>query len=80
VKKSKGHIMKIVYLTPKSLFPTSLQSDTIFGAICVGLKEIYGVDELTEMLGLFNDGTIPFILSISTTSFQNQSLSHSRRL
>lgn len=52
-----------VYLTPKSLFPTSLPSDTIFGAICVGLKEIYGVDELTEMLALFNDGTIPFILS-----------------
>ncbi len=52
-----------VYLTPKSLFPTSLPSDTIFGAICVGLKEIYGVDELSEMLGVFNDGTIPFILS-----------------
>lgn len=52
-----------VYLTPKSLFPTSLPSDAIFGAICVGLKEIYSVDELTEMLGLFNDGTIPFILS-----------------
>ncbi|KAF5434828.1 CRISPR-associated protein Csm4 [Candidatus Methanophagaceae archaeon] len=56
-------MMEIVYLTPKSLFPTSLPSDTIFGAICVGLKEIYGVDELTEILGLFNDGTIPFILS-----------------
>jgi len=52
-----------VYLTPKSLFPTSLPSNTIFGAICIGLKEIYGDEELKKMLALFSEGTIPFILS-----------------
>ena len=55
--------MNVVYLKPKSLFPTNLPSDTIFGAICVAIKEIYGEDELDSMLGLFNGKNNPFVLS-----------------
>ncbi|MFZ2071653.1 MAG: type III-A CRISPR-associated RAMP protein Csm4 [Halobacteriota archaeon] len=55
--------MDIVYLKPKSLFPTNLPSNTIFGAICIAIKEIYGEDELDRILDLFDDESNPFVLS-----------------
>lgn len=55
--------MDVVHLKPKSLFPTNLSSDTIFGAICVAIKEVYGEDELDRMLDLFDGKSNPFVLS-----------------
>lgn len=55
--------MEIVYLKPKSLFPTNLPSNMIFGAICVAIKEIYGEDGLDQMLDLFDGKNSPFVLS-----------------
>jgi CRISPR-associated protein Csm4 len=55
--------MEIVYLKPKSLFPTNLPSNMIFGAICVAIKEIYGEDGLDQMLDLFDGENNPFVLS-----------------
>lgn len=55
--------MDIVYLDPISLFPTDLPSNRIFGAICIGMRELYGDAELSLMLKEFRDGSVPFILS-----------------
>jgi CRISPR-associated protein Csm4 len=55
--------MEIVYIRPKSPFPLDLPSNKIFGAICVGIRAIYGEEELNEMLSLFHGNDIPFIIS-----------------
>ena len=55
--------MEIVYIQPKSCFPLDLSSNKIFGAICVGIRAIYGEEELNEMLSLFHGNDIPFIIS-----------------
>jgi len=60
--------MKIVYLKPKSSFiGEQLHSDTLFGAICWGIRQIYGEDELVEMLSRFDRGSEdfnpPFLIS-----------------
>ncbi|HID71426.1 MAG TPA: type III-A CRISPR-associated RAMP protein Csm4 [Thermoplasmata archaeon] len=51
---------KIVYIRPKSIFP-DLSSNTIFGAICSALKELYE-GEPEEMIGKFKEKP-PFLLS-----------------
>jgi len=63
-----GNKMKIVYLKPKSSFMgEQLHSDTLFGAICWGIRQIYGEDELVEMLSRFDLGSKdfdpPFLIS-----------------
>lgn len=40
---------KIIYIKPESSFP-SLHSDRLFGAMCVAIKDIYGENELQEIL------------------------------
>ncbi|MEA3325659.1 MAG: type III-A CRISPR-associated RAMP protein Csm4 [Euryarchaeota archaeon] len=55
--------MDTVYLDLLSPFPIDLQSNRIFGAICVGMNELYGDDELSSMLEQFRGGSAPFILS-----------------
>lgn len=55
--------MDTVYLDPLSLFPTDLPSNRIFGAICVGMNELYGDSELSSMLEQFREGSAPFVLS-----------------
>ena len=55
--------MDTVYLDPLSPFPTDLPSNRIFGAICVGMNELYGDGELSSMLEQFRGGSAPYILS-----------------
>ncbi len=55
--------MDTVYLDPLSALPTDLPSNRIFGAICVGMNELYGDGELSSMLEQFRGGSAPFILS-----------------
>lgn len=50
-----------VHIKPKSAFP-SLHSDTIFGAFCVAIKEIYGEERIAEILGKFKK-LPPFLVS-----------------
>ncbi len=45
--------MKIVYLKPKSSFRNNLRSDTLWGLLCWGIKNIFGEDKLTEFLSSY---------------------------
>jgi CRISPR-associated protein Csm4 len=40
----------IVYLKPKSLFPRSIPSDTLVGAIYYGISEIYGQESINDFI------------------------------
>jgi len=60
--------MKIVYLKPKSSFlGEQVHSDTLFGALCWGVRQIYGKEKLEEMLSRFDRTSKkfnpPFLLS-----------------
>lgn len=41
---------EIIYLKPKSLFPSIIHSDTLMGAICYGISEIFGKEEVKEFI------------------------------
>lgn len=52
----------IIYIKPKSLFPT-LHSDTIFGAIISAASQLY-IEQLPELINKFKgDETAPFLIS-----------------
>lgn len=51
----------IVNIIPKSIFP-SLHSDTLFGAICFAMEQIYGEEKLIDIIKKFSDKP-PFLLS-----------------
>ena len=59
--------MKIyqIKLTPMSSFQGFPSSDTLFGAVCWGIKWMYVESRLTEILQGFQDNTPKFILSSS---------------
>ncbi len=62
----------IFYLKPKGTFiETFPQSDTLFGALCWGIKLLYSEDRLKTMLGKFLAGTPPFLLSSSFPYIEN---------
>lgn len=52
----------IIRLVPKSSFEVELHSDTLFGAICWGIRTLFGEDKLCSVLKDFNSSP-PFILS-----------------
>lgn len=53
----------IVRLIPRSAFEPALHSDTIFGAICWGIRTLFGLERLRDTLAGFRDGGPPFLLS-----------------
>ncbi|MFQ6056976.1 MAG: hypothetical protein ACE5J3_13470, partial [Methanosarcinales archaeon] len=55
-------MIQCIYLKPRSAFPYPLHSDTIFGALCVGIQELYGNDKLENLLNNF-ENAIPFLVS-----------------
>lgn len=56
--------MEAVYLKPKSYFIHSFpHSDTLFGAICWGIRLLYGESTLKGILASFANGSPPFLLS-----------------
>lgn len=66
-----GTYMKVVYLDPRTSFKGErISSDTLFGAICWGIRSLYGKSLLEELLEEFRGGNPPFILS-STYPFQD---------
>ena len=58
----------IIYLQPRSLFPT-LHSDTIFGALIYATKQIYP-EIFLEMLEKFKNGNPPFLVSSAYPYFE----------
>lgn len=64
--------MIIFYLKPKSSFIETLpQSDTLFGAICWGIKLLYSEKRLKRLLDKFSEGEPPFLLSSSFPYIEN---------
>jgi len=63
--------VKIIYLTPRTSFRNPLRSDTLFGLLVWGIKQIYGDDAVNETIALFNGGDPPFLLS-SAMPFLNE--------
>jgi len=65
--------MKVVYLEPKSSFigerikssfiGERIHSDTLFGAICWGIRQVYDKETLEDILRKFKKGEPPFLLS-----------------
>lgn len=52
----------IIHLEPQSSFETTLHSDTLFGAICWGIRMLFGENKLLETLEAFSTDP-PFFLS-----------------
>jgi CRISPR-associated protein Csm4 len=52
----------IVHIKPKSAFSGALHSDTLFGALCVAIRHVYGESFLLELLESFKDAP-PFLVS-----------------
>ncbi|MDI6916955.1 MAG: hypothetical protein QMC80_04070 [Thermoplasmatales archaeon] len=56
--------MKVVYLEPRTSFIGSrIHSDTLFGAICWSIRQIYDKETLENILEKFKNGKPPFLLS-----------------
>lgn len=55
--------MKIVYLVPETGFTTELRSDTLWGIVCWGIRNIYGQGALEEFIGTCKSGNPAFIIS-----------------
>ena len=60
-----------VRLSPISSFQAFPASDTLFGAICWGIKRLYGDEKLLEMLKDFNSGNPRFVLSSAFPLLKN---------
>ncbi len=54
----------IVHLIPRSSFEIGIHSDTIFGAICWGIRMLFGEERLTQVLDQFKTSP-PFLMSSS---------------
>ncbi|MBN1625209.1 MAG: type III-A CRISPR-associated RAMP protein Csm4 [Deltaproteobacteria bacterium] len=52
----------IIHLEPQSSYEISLHSDTIFGAICWGIRTLFGETRLVQILDEFADSP-PFLIS-----------------
>lgn len=61
-----------VRLLPLSSFQSLPSSDTLFGAICWGIKRLYGEEKLLETLKEFNSGKPGFVLSSSFPLLQDK--------
>ncbi|WGI17161.1 type III-A CRISPR-associated RAMP protein Csm4 [Methanonatronarchaeum sp. AMET-Sl] len=56
--------MKAININPKSQFNTPhIRSDTLFGAICWGIRYTKGENELIKLLNQFKEGNPPFLIS-----------------
>ncbi|MFQ6071258.1 MAG: type III-A CRISPR-associated RAMP protein Csm4 [Methanosarcinales archaeon] len=54
---------QIIYIKPRSAFQYPLYSDTIFGAMCAGIRTIYGNECLEDLIDRFKGEKIPFLVS-----------------
>ncbi len=61
-----------VRLSPISSFQAFPASDTLFGAICWGIKRLYGDEKLQEALKDFDKGNPQFVLSSAFPLLKNE--------
>lgn len=57
-------MQQIIYLEPRSLFPSQILSDTVYNTICIGYKDVFGVNELNEFIEkkpILISSTFPYI-------------------
>lgn len=55
--------MKIIYLSPRSGYRGDLKSDTIWGHLCWGIRQVYGENELNNIIADCINGNPPFVIS-----------------
>lgn len=55
--------MKIIYLYPETGFNTELRSDTLWGIICWGIRNVYGIEDFEKFLGSYFSGNPDLIIS-----------------
>lgn len=53
----------IVRLVPRSAFAPTIHSDTIFGAVCWGIRILFGLAHLQDSLARFREQEPPFLFS-----------------
>jgi len=56
-------MIRVCLKSRSSMNSEMVRSDTLFGAICWGYRNLFGEDELITLLEKFDSGTPPFILS-----------------
>ncbi len=56
----KTYCVRLIPITSFQAFPSS---DTLFGALCWGIKRLYGTERLLEILCQFDTDCPPFVLS-----------------
>ncbi len=52
-----------VYLEPQSGYKTPLRSDTLWGALCWGIRHVHGEDKLVEFIKAYKEGGDTYSLS-----------------
>jgi len=57
-----------VYIKPRSAFPLTVASDSLFGAICCGIGELYGEEAVKNIV---NRGRPPFLISSAFPFIEN---------
>jgi len=55
--------VKVIYLQPRSAWRAELRSDTLWGLLCWGVRYIWGESKLRNMIGQFDSGRPPFLIS-----------------
>ena len=55
--------MKIIYLKPRSGYVTELRSDTLWGALCWGIRYLWGNEELELFIEKYKKGNPDFVIS-----------------
>lgn len=69
--------MKAVYLKPRGSFKADrITSDTLFGALCWGIRHLHGRNTLEDILSQFKEGTPPFLLTSTYPYQDNGSKTH----
>ena len=63
--------MKIIYLKPRSGYVTDLRSDTLWGALCWGIRYLWGEKELELLIENYKKGQPDFVIS-SVFPFKQQ--------
>lgn len=64
----KTYDIKLIPISSFHSFPTS---DTLFGAICWGIKRLYGEEKLLKILNQFDTDSLPFLISSAFPLLEN---------
>jgi CRISPR-associated protein Csm4 len=65
--------MKSIQLAPEGPFSEIPRSDTLFGAICWGIRLAQGEESLEDILARFDEGDPPFLISSAFSTIERDS-------